>query len=480
MLSEFRFVMAAFSSDESSTGPKDFHLSSSLDSGSRLSPNRSKCPLCHKFKRNFYCKECVLSGLFCSSKSQSTEWIADKQKELLELKLNIQTVEKNCSQLLETRMKADDLSSKIRLCKERIKVLKLFVLEKQNQKAVFKKRFSDLHHQNEKKGTLQTLCDRKVQEVEQYVDYEKDKLTNNRRNLYEKRKVIKRLEKIRLQQLSKYIFPISKEYPKSDLEFNDSELVSALADASQNSDLRGSWEYAENCGEMNYSIVAPSLPASGNYTCYNMWLAQIREGNNLPSGSSSITDHRSHAYSISAALTYITQMVHILSFYLDVGLPFKVFHSDFCNRDLTEQQFNTRVARLNANILYLCYTRNVDLDNLRSCQTVHNLLQLLNHENEDEENNDPEEFDNDKIDALEKPIVCDLQKGDDSDSDESSSFLVEWEALPNIQYPEIPAGPANLQSSQVMSTQQASSMAGGLVNSAAASIASIWKGFTGR
>lgn len=60
-------------------------------------------------------------------------------------------------------------------------------------------------------------------------------------------------------------------YFRSSSEQIESELVLALEEASHSSDLRGSWEYTENCSEMNYAIVAPSLPASGNYTCYNMW-----------------------------------------------------------------------------------------------------------------------------------------------------------------------------------------------------------------
>lgn len=51
--------------------------------------------------------------------------------------------------------------------------------------------------------------------------------------------------------------------------------------------------------------------------------------------------------------------------------------------------------------------------------------------------------------------------------------------VPHVQLPEASAGPVNLQSTQMISTQ-ASSMAGGLVTSAAASIASIWRGWTGR
>lgn len=49
-----------------------------------------------------------------------------------------------------------------------------------------------------------------------------------------------------------------------------------------------------------------------------------------------------------------------------------------------------------------------------------------------------------------------------------------------FQCPEIAAGSAIPQTPQMMSTQQASSMAGGLVNNVTASIASIWHSVTGR
>lgn len=52
---------------------KDFHLSSSSDTGNRLSPNTQKCPLCRKLKLIFYCKECVHNELFCRPKPSAKE-----------------------------------------------------------------------------------------------------------------------------------------------------------------------------------------------------------------------------------------------------------------------------------------------------------------------------------------------------------------------------------------------------------------------
>lgn len=53
------------------------------------------------------------------------------------------------------------------------------------------------------------------------------------------------------------------------------------------------------------------------------------------------------------------------------------FSSDFCKKELSEQIFPRKVARLNANILYLCYTQRVKLDSLCPTHTLENIQRLL-------------------------------------------------------------------------------------------------------
>lgn len=108
------------------------------------------------------------------------------------------------------------------------------------------------------------------------------------------------------------------------------------------------------------------------------------------------------AYRISAALTYTAQLLQVLAFYLDVRLPYKMLYrytvqiicffrfnltmfisSDFCSSDMNKLQFSRRVARLNANILHLCFTQNTNLGSLRPSETLHNILQLLDTETSD-------------------------------------------------------------------------------------------------
>lgn len=61
---------------------------------------------------------------------------------------------------------------------------------------------------------------------------------------------------------------------------------------------------------------------------------------------------------------------------------FYVF-SDFCSSYMNEQQFARRTARLNANILYLCFSQKADLCSLRSAETIHNILQLIENDKTD-------------------------------------------------------------------------------------------------
>lgn len=51
----------------------------------------------------------------------------------------------------------------------------------------------------------------------------------------------------------------------------ESDMVSALAEASETTYIRDRWEYTGNTGETKYSIVAPTLPTTGNYSAYNVW-----------------------------------------------------------------------------------------------------------------------------------------------------------------------------------------------------------------
>lgn len=251
------------------------------------------------------------------------------------------------------------------------------------------------------------------------------------------------------------------------------DTVSALAEATRTAYVRGRWVYTDNSGEMHFSIVSPTLPGSGDYSAYNLWVAENKDG--LPGGSTSSVIDNNPAFNITAALTYTTQLVNILAFYLDIRLPHKLVYSDFCSSDMSEQQFSRRVAKLNANILHLCFTQNVKPEVLHPPRTLHNILQLLNAGVGDLGRIGPVETEPELANSLEEQLARDLETSENSDEEEGDSLPLEWEAVPHVQCPEMPAGSITIPSPQMTFTQT-TSMAGGLVTS----LASIWRGWTGK
>lgn len=156
-----------------------------------------------------------------------------------------------------------------------------------------------------------------------------------------------------------------------------------------------------------------------------------------------------------------------------------------------------KVARLNANILYLCYTQGVQLSLLSPAHTLGNIQHLLNTNV-----SDLGRFGAVNVTSSNSQMVSmDFQINDltaeDSETDgkiwdlcfglfntfpfvlvvlDDNSFPNEWEAIPHLSAMETISAPQQ----QLMTQQQTVSMAGGLVNNAVASVTSIWRGFTGR
>lgn len=157
-------------------------------------------------------------------------------------------------------------------------------------------------------------------------------------------------------------------------EGNSDVVTCALADASGTSYVRGRWiSDSENSFETQHRIVAPTLPGSGDYSAYSLWgkvywlflnkefklfefgccdyycnlkiiivdlkrekklydlmkkcfffifkVAANRDG--VPGANKENSMHNP-AYNISAALTYTTQLVNVLAYYVNIRLPYKL------------------------------------------------------------------------------------------------------------------------------------------------------------
>ncbi|KAG8212774.1 hypothetical protein J437_LFUL019737, partial [Ladona fulva] len=98
-----------------------------------------------------------------------------------------------------------------------------------------------------------------------------------------------------------------------------------------------------------------------------------------------------------------------------------------------DRRFARKVAKLNANILHLCFTQNVNPELLHPHRTLQNLLLLLNPEVSDLGRQGPAEVDPDLAKSLEDQLASALEARDgtddeDSGSDEDGDGLTgEWE-----------------------------------------------------
>ncbi|XP_034942631.1 beclin 1-associated autophagy-related key regulator [Chelonus insularis] len=477
--------MATSSSDGSCTAPADFQLSSELeDVSSRLSVNLLKCPLCHYSRRIFYCRQCIQNGDFIHSTSVYSERFADKQLRLLRLKAARAQLEEKWSKLFEKYRQKDKLVCDINMCKERVRLLQALVNE--TKQSIYKgnQRLNVLKDINSQLVQRLPKHEERVEKLHRYVNNLKIKQEKKREDVDRKRQQLKKVIRAAAKQLVQYIFPLSQVEPERSLYGSEEENLSsdivtcALADASGTSYVRGRWiSESENSLEMHHRIVAPTLPGSGDYSAYSLWVAASKDG--IPEANKENTVSNP-AYNISAALTYATQLVNVLAYYINVRLPYKLTYSEFCGNEMSDQKFARKVARLNSNVLHLCFTQNTDLRVLHPMHTLQNLIHLLNTEISDLGRIGPMEVDPSLVEQLHNQLTPDLENSDDSASDEEEdAFNWEWEAVPNVACPEMQVpNPSAITSQQSSSIQVNQSVAGGLVTSAAASIASIWRGWT--
>ncbi|KAJ6639230.1 Beclin 1-associated autophagy-related key regulator [Pseudolycoriella hygida] len=433
----------------SDTAPENFLISSSNDI-SHFS-NSLKCELCMLPKQSFYCAPCISTGNFVHSNNPH-ERFSEKQLNYLNTKSSHKKLDIRCNQLLHNGIVAENLRTQIKRKKEKIFYLHR-LLEERNAKLEVDKEYK-------------TLITRENAEAKSKMPiYE---LNANNMSHFGEQRVEKneQLEKIRakLQQelklrvihninlLIKYIFPMSETVsrPTNVSESARTPDMVALSEATHTAYVRGNWVLQNSQNERQYSIVAPSLPGNGDYSAYIEWMDRNKDGVPSTGTNEALTNS---AYRISAALTYTAQFVHLLSYFLDVRLPYNVLYADFCKKELCEAAFSRKVARLNANILFLCYTQRVKLSSLCPTHTLENIHRLLS----------PEYSDLGRIGAvdvsdgfrdIDAQLLQDLLNGSDDKSDDETAFQSDWEAIPHYAMLE-----SSIASLQIQNSQQITSMA---------------------
>ncbi|KAG8233769.1 hypothetical protein J437_LFUL003840 [Ladona fulva] len=279
-------------------------------------------------------------------------------------------VQELCESRIRRRLETDQILCEMQACQERISLLKKLIQEKRDFILKGTVEVLELQEANGHRCARLPHDRVKIQRVERYVGDLIRRTERQRKRLEDTQTRLKLVVRSSVQQLVRYIFPLSEEVippesPKDSKPLSppapsapitswsgdgavsmkqvaaaeEAEVVSteegeavssALAEATRTAYVRGQWVLTDTLnsgcgspGELRNSIVAPSLPASGDYSAYCKWVATNKDG--LTSGAPEAVKHHP-AYAISAALTYTTQLVNVLAYYLDVRLPKKLYY----------------------------------------------------------------------------------------------------------------------------------------------------------
>ncbi|KAI6057226.1 beclin 1-associated autophagy-related key regulator [Marmota monax] len=465
-------------------------LVDSVDDAEGLYVAVERCPLCNTTRRRLTCAKCVQSGDFVYFDGRDRERFIDKKERLSQLKSKQEEFQKEVLKAMEGKWITDQLRWKIMSCKMRIEQLKQTICKGNEE---MKKNSEGLLKTKEKNQKLYSRAQRHQEKKEKIQRHNRklgdlvEKKTNDLRSHYER---LASLRRSHILELTSVIFPIDEvktgmRDPADVSSESDSAMtsstVSKLAEARRTTYLSGRWVCDDHNGDTSISITGPwiSLPNNGDYSAYYNWVEEKKttQGPDM--------EHNNPAHTISAALCYATQLVNILSHILDVNLPKKLCNSEFCGENLSKQKFTRAVKKLNTNILYLCFSQHVNLDQLQPLHTLRNLMYLVSSNSEHLGRSGPFEVRADLEESMEfvDPGVAGEsdESGDEHISDEETDLGTDWENLPSPRFCDIPSQPVEVSQSQStqVSPPIASSSAGGMISSAAASVTSWFKAYTG-
>uniref|UniRef100_A0A2S2NP70 Beclin 1-associated autophagy-related key regulator n=1 Tax=Schizaphis graminum TaxID=13262 RepID=A0A2S2NP70_SCHGA len=434
-----------------------------------------QCPMCHRFRKMFHCKTCVGNGDFGHSSAFDKGRFFKKQMKYQSIVYSSNLFKNDCANMFSKRQCTTLKKTETSILQEKIRLLKLAISDKNKILTDKKNQLKKIKLEIDNQKSRVDRYGRRVVRLEDFTKGQLSVLNDKKNELFAIRPNLKNVIKTRVNQLVTHIFSLNEVHPtilqNEELEATNgnNSLSHALAEASKLTYVCGQWvdtcEEWSRQTELGYRIVAPTLPANGDYSAYNEWVSD----KNRDYAFHQTFVEPNPACTISAALTYTSQLVKQLSFFIDVFLPRRPNFSEFCGNELNETKFAKYVTHLNANILYLCFSQNVDPKLLHPDHTLKNLLQLLDTSVSDLGRMNPPDIDSKLCNAFEEKINFQLFSfTGDSDSEEDNYY--EWEAVPNVEYPP---------NHTLLSSQSASSVVrAGLVASTAASLASMWRGWT--
>ncbi|CAL4125730.1 unnamed protein product, partial [Meganyctiphanes norvegica] len=395
-----------------------------------------RCPLCNQKTKAFYCKECVRNGNFYHSQLKIPERILRQKTGHLSSSRERPMMEpgheeKELTSAGHTRYLIKEKMAEVR---DRIELMQRVVDNTRDSTKLIKKQSIEVANSNAKrKRDLPLFQQRLIKMCGILMQYQ-EKIGGKKEMLAISEAQLKGVVRGNIRQLTRYIFPITEVQPARSLDSDPEHLdtVSAIAEASQTTYVRGRWVYTDTSHETQYRIVSPLLPGSGDYSTYNL-IAHGSSG--LVSLSATIiktVDLKGHPRSLETCvnLSFLAPIYHTQTQCCDIK---KIIHSEFCRHELSEAQFTRRVSRLNTNVIYLCLSQNVPPDMLRPLQTTSNLLTVLDTQSSDLGRQGSFEVFDTLLESMEEGMQEETGEVSDSEEEEDTDTLSsEWETDPLI------------------------------------------------
>ncbi|KAK2539012.1 Atg14 [Columba guinea] len=502
-----------------------------------------RCPLCNTTRRRLTCAKCVQSGDFVFFDGRDSERFSDKKERLMHLKTKQREFQKHVLKAMEGKEITDQLRWKIMSCKMRIEQLKQTICKENDETTRYAEGLLRIKEENQKHYRRAQRHQEKKEKIQRHNRKLGDLVEKKTYDLKTQYEHLANLRRTHILELTSVIFPIeevktSMRDPADVSSESDnamtSSTVSKLAEARRTTYLSGRWVCDDHNGDTSIGITGPwiTLPNNGDYSAYYNWVEEKKttQGPDM--------EHNNPAYTISAALCYATQLVNTLSLILDVNLPKKL-----CNRQrvlwresqqtqvhagseeaeceypspllLSARQFRPvapvaytqephvpgqprhgelgQISRLRVACISYCFQIDIILPSFNcyaESSVFHHLRENLTQGHQPLKppalaQSGPFEISADLEDSMEfvDPSATGEtdESGDERVSDEETDLGTDWENLPSPRFCDIPSQQAEMLQSQSTQASQpiASSSAGGMISSAAASVTSWLKAYTG-
>ncbi|CAK1550834.1 unnamed protein product [Leptosia nina] len=276
--------------------PRDFRVSSTESDG-----HYTKCPLCYTVKRNFYCADCVRNGNFVHSSLPYSDRFSEKQAKLMRVKINRQHILDRCDKLLAPKLKKDILITETKQSQDQLNLLRLAIEQRKSRVGILKQELNELVNSNEELRSKLPKYQKRVSSLGHHAQLQHVEVQKKISAYNEQAQALAELRRSRIRQLNRYIFPVYISYDSSD-SIEDLEFV-------------GGDEEQEPPRRPQLHIVAPFVEIDGDYSHIQAWVSGNKEACNSCTGSTN------PAHRTAAALGLCAQLTALLAWTLDVRLP---------------------------------------------------------------------------------------------------------------------------------------------------------------